>query len=87
MQTPWTTPDIWLRREVNLPNALPSKMAFLVFHDEDVEIYVNGVLAASAKGYVGDYEPLPISQAGGPRSSQARTSSPSTAIKRSAGSI
>ena len=49
---------------MNLPASLPSKPAFLVFHDEDVEIYVNGVLAASAKGYVGDYVQLPMSQAG-----------------------
>ena len=32
-------------------------------HDEDVEIYVNGVLAARASGYTGDYETLPLSPA------------------------
>jgi hypothetical protein len=35
-----------------------------VFHDEDVEIYVNGTLAASAKGYVSDYVELPMTAAG-----------------------
>ncbi len=62
--TSWTTDDIWLRREVTLNANLPSKLSFLVFHDEDVEIYINGVLAASAKGYVGDYVELPMNAAG-----------------------
>jgi hypothetical protein len=44
--------------------ALPVRLAFLVFHDEDVEIYVNGVLAASAPGYVGDDVTLPMNAAG-----------------------
>ncbi len=29
-------------------------------HDEDVEVYVNGVLAASAPGYTGEYVELPL---------------------------
>ena len=62
--TAWTTDDIWLRREITLGANLPAKMAFLVLHDEDVEIYINGVLAASAKGYVTDYVMLPMNAAG-----------------------
>jgi hypothetical protein len=63
--TPWTdTPgDIWLRRTVILPAVLPAKLVVRVIHDEDVEVYVNGVLAASAPGYVGDYVELPLSDA------------------------
>ena len=64
VHTPWATPDIWLRREVTLGANLPAKLAFLTFHDEDVEIYVNGVLAASAKGYVTDYVALTMNAAG-----------------------
>ncbi len=62
--TPWTTGDIWLRRTVSLPAALPEKLDFLCFHDEDVDIYLNGVLAAIATGYVGDYVELPMNAAG-----------------------
>ncbi len=64
IRTPWNSPDIWLRREVVLPQKLPAKLAFLCFHDEDVEIYINGVLAAAAKGYVTDYVSLPMNAAG-----------------------
>lgn len=53
--TTWNTADIWLRRAFDLP-AVPAHPRFLVHHDEDVEIYVNGVLALSAPGYTQDYE-------------------------------
>ena len=55
--------DIWLRRTLTLPPGNYSDLAFMVYHDEDVEIYVNGVLAAHTAGYNGSYEPLPISPA------------------------
>jgi len=65
VNTAWTdTPgDIWLRREVTLPGDIPAKMVVLARHDEDVEVYVNGVLAASEAGYKGEYARLPMSEA------------------------
>ncbi|MDQ2687056.1 MAG: glycoside hydrolase family 2, partial [Armatimonadota bacterium] len=65
VRTPWTdTPgDIWLRRTVTLPATLPAKLTILARHDEDVEVYVNGVLAASATGFTSDYAELPLSDA------------------------
>ena len=51
--TTWDTPDIWLRREVTLPAGTdPSRIQLRVYHDEDVEIYIDGVLAARQSGYV-----------------------------------
>ena len=66
VNTPWTdTPgDIWLRRTFTLPAAIPAKLDVLAEHDEDVEVYVNGVLAASATGFTGDYARLPMSDTG-----------------------
>lgn len=33
-------------------------------HDEDAEVYVNGVLAVSANGWVGGYDAFPLSPGG-----------------------
>jgi hypothetical protein len=65
VNTAWTdTPgDIWLRRTVNLPPPIPPNLVVRTIHDEDVEVYLNGVLAASAPGFVGDYIDLPMSDA------------------------
>lgn len=56
VHTPWNTPDIWLRREVDLPDFDASHLKLLVRHDEDAEIYFNGVLAAKVNGYITNYE-------------------------------
>lgn len=71
VRTEWTTPDIWLRRRFNLdaepdPTFGPTfgpTLALLLHHDEDAEVYLNGVLAAKAGGYVSGYEPTTIARA------------------------
>ncbi len=64
VRTVWNTPEIWLRREITLPGRLPEELRFSVHHDEDVRIYVNGVLAAEATGYTTDYDELPLTPEG-----------------------
>lgn len=61
--TPWTTDDIWIRREVTLPLGDYANLQFTVFHDEDVEVYVNGVLASEEAGYTTAYDTLEITPA------------------------
>ena len=64
--TVWNTPDIWLRRTFTLPNLNAEQMKQLGitdYHDEDVEIYLNGVLAYSKQGFTGNYEYAPITEA------------------------
>ena len=46
-RTEWKTPDIWLRREFDWPAGKTAHPVLSVYHDEDVEIYINGVLAGS----------------------------------------
>jgi hypothetical protein len=64
VRTEWKTPDIWLRRDFDWPKGNYSDLQFQVHHDEDVEIYLNGFPAAAAKGYITDYELLPMSSVG-----------------------
>ncbi len=63
MRTEWNTPDIWLRRSFSLPAGTYTDLQLDCIHDEDVEIYVNGILAARASGYIGDYETMPMTAA------------------------
>jgi hypothetical protein len=63
--TEWLTPDIWLRRTIDVPPAeLPGSPAFVAHHDEDLEVYLNGTRAASATGFLADYELLPLTLEG-----------------------
>ncbi len=64
VRTQWTTADIWLRRKFTLPAEIPEKLAFLVEHDEDVEIYLNGAPAGGAPGFTGSYVTLAVNDAG-----------------------
>lgn len=56
--TTWGSSDIWIRKTVDLSlsDAELKKLKMLLFNDEDVEVYVNGVLAYKATGYVTDYK-------------------------------
>ncbi len=64
VRTRWSTTDIWLRRRFELPRTDLDDLMLLCHHDEDVEIYLNGVLAAKAQGFTTDYEELPLSDDG-----------------------
>jgi hypothetical protein len=58
----WSTPDIWLRTTVDVPVEISAIEARL-FHDEDVEVFVNGQRILRRRGYVTDYEEISLSEA------------------------
>ena len=53
--TIWKTDDIWLRREVTIDREIKSPQ-LVIHHDDDAEVYINGVLAYKAGGYIAEYE-------------------------------
>ena len=58
------TDDIWVRRQVKLPADLDAKdVRFDCYHDEDVQIDVDGVPAATESGFNGAYLPPEIDPA------------------------
>lgn len=58
--TPWHSRDIWIRREFILSQQPSDLPALWVQHDDDVEIYLNGFLAASKEGWSPYYDFVPI---------------------------
>ena len=61
--TEWNTGDIWMRRTFTLPSMSPTALAQLKVrdcHDEDLEVWINGVKAYAATGYIGSYENRPL---------------------------
>ena len=61
--TSWTTKDIWLRKEFTLEGhtaQVVDSLIYSVVHDEDCEIYINGILAVELDGY-DDYKNVTIS--------------------------
>jgi hypothetical protein len=56
--------EVWYRREFTLTGTDFEKPALNIFHDDDVQVYINGVSAFEcAPCYTGDYEPKSISEA------------------------
>lgn len=62
--TDWNTNQIYMRRWFKLGDITPeniAKLRFMVFHDDDIQIYINGVWAATESGWNNSYAPLNIS--------------------------
>lgn len=56
--------EVWYRREFVLSDAALENPTFNIFHDDDVQVYINGVLAYDcAPCFTGDYDYRPISSA------------------------
>jgi predicted alpha-1,2-mannosidase len=53
--TPWTSTDIWMRETFDLAH-VPSRAALRVYHDQGMEVYLNGQRLAHTGGWVHDYE-------------------------------
>jgi hypothetical protein len=51
--TLWSTPDLWVRKEIVLPAADAFRVAALrIRHDEDVEVYLNGRRVFAQSGFL-----------------------------------
>ena len=61
LNSEWKTSDIWMRRQFTLAPDDLSGIKLQIFHDEDVEVYLNGVLAVKLPGYITDYDEFDIS--------------------------
>ncbi|MDR1140258.1 MAG: beta galactosidase jelly roll domain-containing protein [Planctomycetaceae bacterium] len=63
VRTEWKTNDIWIRKSFELSaNDVkdPLRLTLDLYHDEDAEVYINGVNVLKTKGYVGNYTNFPM---------------------------
>ena len=65
IRTTWNTSDIWMRQKFTLGNLnqrMREGLNFRIHHDENCEIYINGILAVSLEGFTSDYVIVPLTQ-------------------------
>ena len=59
--TVWTSEDIWLRKQIEIPELEPEpKLAFRLHHDDNAEVYVDGELVLSTAGSLYSYVYFPL---------------------------
>ncbi|MFV0592055.1 MAG: sugar-binding domain-containing protein [Draconibacterium sp.] len=64
VRTVWNTPDIWIRKNFelgDLSSVNRDELVLYIHHDEDCEVYINGVWAVSLTGWTTGYITIPIS--------------------------
>lgn len=63
VRTEWKSNDIWLRREFELSAVPTGELRAKILHDEDAEVYLNGVLVAEVKEHTAAYVSVPLTEA------------------------
>ncbi len=61
VNTNWKTPDLWLRREFTVDQLPQGELRLRAHHDEDTEVYLNGVLLKKVGGYTTEYQSYRVS--------------------------
>jgi hypothetical protein len=64
VRTEWKTDDIWIRREVEISDDNLGEVLLSMHHDEDAEVYINGVLAVKEAGYITGYSEFALTKEG-----------------------
>jgi hypothetical protein len=63
VRTEWNSSNIWLRREFELSTIDWKNPHWMIHHDEDVEVFINGTRVLTLSGYTTGYETLMLSDA------------------------
>jgi hypothetical protein len=56
VRTTWDTKEIRIRRAFDLPADMPRRIALRIHHDEDADVYLNGIRVLQRRGYTTAYE-------------------------------
>lgn len=58
--TEWSTNKIWIRRRFDLPEGNHDSLQLWLHHDEDADLFINGVPALQTRGWTTSYDAFPI---------------------------
>jgi beta-galactosidase len=61
--TPWDTPELYLRHAFDL-DRVPPTLHLVLLHRGEVEVFINGVHVFDEKGAIGDYKTISLDEAG-----------------------
>ncbi|WP_246197773.1 glutaminase family protein [Chitinophaga agrisoli] len=59
--TPWTGKDLWIRRKFKLASVPQGRLVLKVYHDDGVQVFLNGQRIAREGGANGDYQMITLS--------------------------
>jgi len=59
-KTLWTSKDIWVRRTFTYANQDINKLVLKLYHDDNVEVYLNGDEVYTHTGWTSDYTYIPL---------------------------
>ncbi|HJP62303.1 MAG TPA: DUF4965 domain-containing protein [Mucilaginibacter sp.] len=59
-KTLWKSKDIWVRRQFSLDNINVDKLVLKLWHDDNVEVYLNGERIYGNIGWTGDFQLIPL---------------------------
>jgi len=59
-KTLWTSKDIWLRRSFTLNDLNIDKLVLKLYHDDNIEVYLNGEKIYSVTGWTSDFKLIPL---------------------------
>jgi hypothetical protein len=59
-KTIWTSKNIWVRRTFTLNDLNIDKLSLKIFHDDNVEVYLNGKQVYEYTGWVSDFKLVPL---------------------------
>ncbi|MEP7106985.1 MAG: DUF4965 domain-containing protein [Ferruginibacter sp.] len=61
-KTMWLTKDIWVRREFTINNLDLNNLFLKLWHDDDVEVYLNGEAVYKSKGWTNKFIYIPVKE-------------------------
>jgi len=59
-KTMWTSKDIWIRRAFTLNDINIDRLVLKLYHDDDVEVYLNGEKIYNVIGWTSDFKLIPL---------------------------